>query len=170
MKLEGSCHCRAVTFTLESNHFYPYQLCYCSICRKTQGGGGYAINLAGIASSMKIKGAENISVYRARIKNPEDKRSRRSTAQRSFCKICGSGLWLFSPEWPELIHPFASAIDTPLPKAPEKTHLMLEFIAPWVDVPINKQDKKFKRYPRESIAQWHARVISANQSKEVSPR
>lgn len=40
MQLEGSCHCGAVTFSLESAHPYPYQRCYCSICRKTQGVAG----------------------------------------------------------------------------------------------------------------------------------
>jgi len=38
MQLEGSCHCGAVSFSLTSAHPYPYQRCYCSICRKTQGG------------------------------------------------------------------------------------------------------------------------------------
>src|SRR3546814_2581266 len=42
MQLTGSCHCGAVRFTVDSVNPYPYQRCYCSICRKTQGGGGYA--------------------------------------------------------------------------------------------------------------------------------
>ncbi|MCL7942209.1 hypothetical protein M8009_18170 [Halomonas sp. ATCH28] len=33
MLLEGSCHCGAVHFRVDSPH--PYQRCYCSICRKT---------------------------------------------------------------------------------------------------------------------------------------
>ena len=45
MLFEGSCHCGAVRFRAESPTPYPYQACYCSICRKTAGGGGYAINL-----------------------------------------------------------------------------------------------------------------------------
>ena len=48
MKLEGSCHCRAVKFTVTSHTPYPYMRCYCSICRKTAGGGGFAINIMGI--------------------------------------------------------------------------------------------------------------------------
>jgi hypothetical protein len=44
MLLEGSCHCGAIRFRVESETPYPYQACYCSICRKTAGG-GYAINL-----------------------------------------------------------------------------------------------------------------------------
>ena len=45
MRLEGSCHCGAVRFTVEAPHPYPFSLCYCSICRKTAGAGGHAINL-----------------------------------------------------------------------------------------------------------------------------
>jgi hypothetical protein len=30
MRLEGSCHCGAVRFRVESETPYPYQACYCS--------------------------------------------------------------------------------------------------------------------------------------------
>jgi hypothetical protein len=65
---------------------------------------------------------------------------------------------LFSPEWPELIHPFASAIDTPLPVPPEHTHLMLGSKASWVEVSVRPGDLEFEEYPEESIAQWHGRL------------
>ena len=65
MKLEGSCHCGAVRFNLVSRTPYPYNLCYCSICRKTAGGGGFAINIMGIADTLEIEGEENITIYRA---------------------------------------------------------------------------------------------------------
>lgn len=158
MRLKGSCHCGKVKFSVESENYYPYQYCYCSICRKTQGGGGYAINLSARSETLKLKGEEFITVYRAKVKNP-DERAYQSSGERNFCKICSSGLWLYDPNWPELIHPFASAIDTPLPIAPEHTHLMLEFKSSWVELHKNKKDKIFKRYPKESIAQWHERVI-----------
>jgi hypothetical protein len=58
---------------VKSDNFYPYQLCYCSICRKTQGGGGFAINLSARAQSLKVTGKKFISVYRARVKNPGEK-------------------------------------------------------------------------------------------------
>ena len=45
MKLEGSCHCGAVRFSVETHAPYPFMRCYCSICRKTAGSGGFAINL-----------------------------------------------------------------------------------------------------------------------------
>jgi len=162
MQLEGSCHCGAVRFTLSSAHPYPYQRCYCSICRKTQGGGGYAINLAGDASSLKVTGRKNITVYHAKIRSDDSQRAHRSTAERHFCKHCASALWLFSPEWPELIHPFASAIDTPLPVPPEHTHLLLKYKAPWVEVQLGRNDLQFDEYPEESIAQWHERLNLTN--------
>jgi hypothetical protein len=158
MKLKGSCHCGKVKFTVESEHYYPYQSCYCSICRKTQGGGGYAINLSADANTLKIKGEKYISVYRAKVSNPHEK-SYKSTGQRNFCSVCSSGLWLFDPSWPDLIHPFASAIDTKLPIPPEHTRTMLEFKPLWVEVKKMKKDKHFKRYSKESIADWHERVI-----------
>jgi hypothetical protein len=81
-----------------------------------------------------------------------------SSAERHFCKHCGSALWLFSPEWPELIHPFASAIDTPLPTPPEHTHLLLDSKASWVEVQTGPKDQQFEQYPEESIADWHQRL------------
>jgi len=92
MQLEGSCHCGAVTFSLESAHPYPYQRCYCSICRKTQGGGGYAINLGGDAESLKVRGRQLISIYHARMKGAADSRAHASTAERHFCSQCGLGI------------------------------------------------------------------------------
>lgn len=158
MKLQGSCHCEKVSFTLNSAHPVPYQRCYCSICRKTDGGGGYAINLSGDAASLKVRGRQHIRIYHARMKNPEDKRAHTSSAERHFCGECGAALWLFSPEWPELIHPFAAVIDTPLPRAPETTHIMLEFKPDWVSVEQGPKDRNFDRYPDESIADWHERT------------
>ncbi|MCY1420221.1 hypothetical protein D9M71_358360 [compost metagenome] len=158
MLLEGSCHCGAVSFTLESAHPYPYQRCYCSICRKTQGGGGYAINLGGDYRSLKVRGAKNLTVYQAKIRREGSSRAITSSAQRHFCKVCGSALWLYDPTWPELVHPFASAIDTPLPVPPEHTHLLLDSKAPWVEVSARPGDQLFDAYPEESIAEWHERL------------
>lgn len=155
MLLQGSCHCGAVSFSVESAHPYPYNICYCSICRKTTGGGGFAINLGASSNSMKISGKQHIKTYRAKIENANG--GSESPAERKFCEKCASALWVWDPRWPELVHPFASAIDTELPKPPEKTHLMLTSKATWVEPNIGKQDKEFDEYPDESIAEWHQR-------------
>jgi hypothetical protein len=158
MLLEGSCHCGAVRFSVDSPHPYPYQRCYCMVCRKTQGGGGWAVNLGAESASLRVQGRKHIRIYHAKIKNPEDARAHRSPAERHFCGECGSALWLYDERWPELVHPFASAIDTPLPVPPEHTHAMLEFRAPWVEVEAGPRDRHCDRWPEESIAEWHARL------------
>lgn len=158
MKLEGSCACGAISFTVESQHPYPFNICYCSICRKTGGGGGYAINLGADAASLVVSGQDNCAVYQATILDATTGSSEVSTAERSFCKNCGSALWLWDPRWPELLHPFASAVDTALPIAPEHTHLMLAYKEPWVKADIGEGDKCFDEYPDESIAEWHDRL------------
>ena len=64
MRLEGSCHCSNVNFSFESHTPHPYNRCYCSACRKMDGGGGYAINIMGEYASLKLTGEEHIKIYR----------------------------------------------------------------------------------------------------------
>ena len=158
MLLEGSCHCTSVRFTVHSAQPYPFNLCYCSICRKTAGGGGYAINLGGDYETLKVDGGQHISVYQASIADSATGEVEESPAQRHFCKKCGSALWLWDPRWPTLVHPFASAIDTALPLSPERTHMMLGSKVGWVQVRAGKKDRLFEQYPDESLAQWHQRL------------
>jgi hypothetical protein len=152
MKLRGSCHCQAVRFTVQAASPYPYMRCYCSICRKTAGGGGYAINLGAQRDTLKVTGAENLSVYRARRDDGS-----LSSGERNFCRKCGSAVWLFDPGWPELVHPHASAIDSALPIPPDRVHIMLAFKASWVEPEVRAGDATFDDYPDESLADWHAR-------------
>ena len=153
--LKGSCRCGAVNFEMQSHTPVPFMLCYCSICRKQQGGGGYAINLGADSATLKVKGKRHLGVYRAEIEDEERTACEVSTGERNFCKECGSAMWLYDPAWPELIHPFASAIDSELPTAPERVHIMLKYKASWVEPNIRKGDDKFDLYPQESIADWH---------------
>ncbi len=152
MLLEGSCHCGAVHFRVESPHPFPYQRCYCSICRKTAGGGGYAINLGALAETLEVDGDTHKRVYHAVIDGEE------SSGERHFCGRCASALWVFDPSWPELVHPFASAIDSELPVPPERVHLLLDSKASWVEVEARDNDRCFAGYPEESLAEWHQRL------------
>lgn len=153
--LDGSCRCGAVRFRVESHAPQPYQLCYCSICRKTAGGGGYAINLSATARSLKVEGRDALGIYRAEIVDEETEACRTSTGERNFCTRCGSALWLYDPTWPDLVHPFASAIDSDLPVPPERTHLMLRYRASWVEPDIGPHDLTFELFPEQSIEEWH---------------
>lgn len=162
MLLKGSCHCGNVRFAVHSAQPYPFNLCYCSICRKTAGGGGYAINLGGQYDTLKVQGSEYLGIYRARIVNPDSGIEEQSPGQRHFCKNCGSALWVWDPRWPELVHPFASAVDSELPIPPERTHMMLGSKANWVEVRADGRDQQFAEYPDESLAAWHERLGLVN--------
>lgn len=156
MRLQASCHCRAVRFSVESSSPVPFLHCHCSICRKTAGSGGYAINLGADASTLKLSGERHLGLYHAVMREP-GKRSRRSKAGRRFCLRCGSPLWLWDPRWPELIHPHASAIDTPLPKPPEVVEAALAYAPEWVDVPRGRGHRHLREWPEESLEDWHVR-------------
>jgi hypothetical protein len=163
MHLEGSCHCGAVTFSVEAAEPVPFMKCYCSICRKTAGGGGFAINLGADYRTLKIKGREHVRTYRVRLdrteygKDEANAARKKSKVDRTFCGRCGSALWVYSPLYPELVHPFAGAIDTPLPKAPEASHILLDFAPDWIAVPRGRRQHHHPRYPDESLKAWHER-------------
>ncbi|KAL2832065.1 Mss4-like protein [Aspergillus cavernicola] len=153
MKLSGSCQCGSVEFTLDSSTPVPYQLCACSICRKI---GGYigAVNLGGIAKSLDItKGEGVIKKYNA-IKSRGTEDEEQCSSERNFCSNCGSMLWLWDETWPELIHPFASAIDTDLPVPDEMVCIFEDSKPTWARFPEGKK-QLHKQYPTESLEDWH---------------
>jgi hypothetical protein len=127
----------------------PFLRCYCSICRKTAGGGGYAINLGANADSLSIEGKEHVSMFHAVIDGEP------SPAERRFCARCGSALWVWDPRWPDLVHPFASAIDTPLPEPPESLHMMLASKPQWVRLDAREGEQQVEAYPSQSLEEWH---------------
>ena len=105
-------------------------------------------------------GREALAVYRAELEEqgPDGVcRLVQSTGQRHFCVRCASALWLFDPSWPELVHPFASAIDSELPVPPQRVHLMLRYKASWVVPAVAPGDDCFDEYPELSIEDWHRR-------------
>ena len=153
LTLEGSCRCGAVHFTVQSHVPVPYQRCYCSICRKTAGGGGYAINLGALADTLHVDGWDHVEVYQAEIARGDGCET--SSGERHFCARCATALWLYDPRWPELLHPFASAVDSDLPEAPDHVHLMLADKPGWVPVPDGPGDRQFDGYPDQSLDDWH---------------
>lgn len=103
--------------------------------------------------TLVIKGREALAIYRAEIERGGA--CEVSTGQRHFCRHCASALWLYDPTWPELVHPFASAIDSELPVPPESVHIMLAYKPAWVVPQIGPNDACFDEYPEESIEGWH---------------
>jgi hypothetical protein len=94
----------------------------------------------GKADTLKVKG--KTGVYRAT----------RGGGERHFCPRCASALWVWDRHWPQWVYPFASAIDTPLPRPKERQLIFMDSRASWADVPPGR---RFKAYPKEAIADWH---------------
>ncbi|KAJ3781323.1 Mss4-like protein [Lentinula aff. detonsa] len=154
VKLKGSCHCGAVKFTLESSTAVPYQLCFCSICRKVGGEGG-SINLGGHSNTLNIlQGKEYISVYNA-VLNRDTPNEKIASSERNFCSKCSSMLWLYDEHWPELIHPFASAIDSPELEPPvTMVCIKLDSKPEYVRLPEGKKEI-YDGYGKYSLEDWH---------------
>ncbi len=151
MFLEGSCHCGRVRFEVVTPHPYPFLL----ICLKTAGSGGYGINLGADFTTLQIEGQEDIQIYRPAIRDAKTGKDEISPGECHFYRLCGSALWAWDPRWPTLVHPHASAIDTPLPVPPEHTHRMLSSRSTWVPVFTQPFDKFFEGFPDESLTEWH---------------
>ena len=62
---------------------------------------------------------------------------------------------MWDPRWPDLVHPFASAIDTPLPEPPESEHMLLGSKANWVRDEGRPGDRRHDGYPTQSLEEWH---------------
>lgn len=152
LRIKGSCRCGAVHFSVDSHAPVPFMRCYCSICRKTAGGGGYAVNLHADMRTLAVDGTTEI--FHATLDDGSGGCTV-STAERHFCAKCATALWVFSPEYPELVHPFASAIDTDLPKPPSSVHMMLGSKANWVEPQVGPDDQCFDEYPKETLEDWH---------------
>lgn len=151
MKLEGSCQCGKVRFSVESDTPYPFMYCFCSICRKTSGG-AFGCNVMGKRESLRVVGARHLRSYHARIRE-RGRRAVISHAERWFCGECGTHLYLLDRRWPEGVWPNAGAVDTPLPVPPEQVFMMLEHKPAWA--PVAGKGPRFSRYPELSIADWH---------------
>lgn len=77
--MTGGCLCGAVRFTLRAppDHI---DVCHCSMCRKFSG--GIELGLDADPDQIDWQGEENIQIYASS-----------DWAERSFCRICGSGLF-----------------------------------------------------------------------------
>ena len=63
-------------------------------------------------------------------------------------------LWLWDKTWPELIHPFASAIDTDLLAPEEMVCVKADSKPDWVRWPEGKKSIH-EHYGEASIESWH---------------
>ncbi|WOO82026.1 Putative glutathione-dependent formaldehyde-activating enzyme [Vanrija pseudolonga] len=163
--LHGSCHCRKIKYTVESNTPVPYQICQCSICRKVGGYMGVSNIMGNNATLNIIRGKELLKDYYAPVEFDEnDEPKVQGNSKRSFCSNCSTMMWNWHEEWPQWIYPFASTIDSPDLPAPPKgvpgIALMRKYCPEYVPIPgADKMWEKWERYelypPGEGIEAWH---------------
>ena len=113
------------------------------------------INLGGDHRTLEIEGKEHVKIFRARVER--DGQLVHSKHERHFCGECGCHLWAWHPNWPDLVHPVASAIDTALPRPPKLVHIWTSSAPAWVDLRLGDDDEVFEGYPNTSLADWHER-------------
>ena len=65
---------------------------------------------------LELEGRDALACYRA--KTERGGVLTESDHHRYFCGRCGTHLYAWNSQWPALVHPVASAIDTPLPTPP----------------------------------------------------
>ena len=98
MEIKGSCYCGQVKFAAVSHTPYPYMRCYCSMCRKTAGGGGYAINIMVQADTFIVEGEAHVAVHDNWIDDDEHPgKLKKSSGEGYYCHHCGSALWASDP-------------------------------------------------------------------------
>lgn len=106
------------------------------------------INVMGEAKTLQVERQEHLRMYQ-----PDDEK-----LESYFCEYCGSHLYVFLPDWPQWIYPFASAIDTALPQPPEIFHVLLDEVVDWVEVSEGENHFHFGQNTEESIEMWHRRL------------
>jgi hypothetical protein len=148
MRLEGSCECEGVRFSVSSRTPYPYRICSCRRCRKTAGSIGYAANVLAEAKTLEVSG----DVTPTRYEHPVE------PVVLTFCGRCGSPLFLEIPVFPEWVYPFASAIDTTLPTPPELVFVRTDERPSWAPAIGSETDHRFGTNTDESMAEWHRRL------------
>src|SRR3546814_11503187 len=99
MHPQGSCRCGAVGFSCDAYAPMPFLRCYCSICRKTAGGGVHAVTLRAWADTPNVERARHVVVWHATIAG------RRSECERRCSGSCGTALWVRDPSSTPLVNP-----------------------------------------------------------------
>jgi hypothetical protein len=149
MQLEGSCHCGAVSFSVSAYAPVPFMRCYCSICRKTAGGGGYAINLGAKADTLRISGR------RAHQRVSPEYRRRGELGGTALLRALRLGAVGVGPGLAGARPPLRQRHRHALPEPPEAVHMMLGSKSNWVRIEARPGSRSANRYYPHSLEDWH---------------
>lgn len=75
MLYKGSCHCQAITFTVETPEIIEAERCNCSICSKS----GFLHLIIPLTRFHLLSGRESLTTYSFNT----------GVAKHTFCRVCG---------------------------------------------------------------------------------
>ena len=98
MKFKGSCHCQAITFSVEAPDEVEVENCNCSICKKS----GFLHLIVPKSKFELTSGKYNLATYTFNSK----------VAQHYFCKTCGIKPFYIPRSNPDGIDVNVNCLDT----------------------------------------------------------
>ena len=155
MRLDGSCHCGARAVSRRIAHAVSFHALLLLDLPQDAGRRRLRDQHHGRRVHARASAAEVGERLSRPHREPGDTRKRLSPARRHFCRRCSSALWVSDPRWAQWVYPFASAIDTPLPKPPEEVELMLELRAEVGRRSERPQAHAFPRVSPRRHRDWH---------------
>jgi hypothetical protein len=78
-QLQGACLCGACTLTIDGNYVAAIGVCHCSMCHRWSGG---------------ILGLFEAEATAVTVHGPIGRHMTSPFAERAFCTVCGSSLWM----------------------------------------------------------------------------
>ena len=118
-KMQGSCLCGAVQFSLEPPTLWCAH-CHCRMCQRAHGAA--FVTWVGAAEDRVVIDDSRLMWYHSS-----------DQAERGFCTICGSSLFFRSTRWPGEIHVTRANINGEIDREPEG-HAFFDSHVSWFQV------------------------------------
>lgn len=117
----GACLCGAVRFTITPPTLFCAH-CHCTLCRRAHGAG--YVTWAGLLKERFAitAGGDQLTQFRSS-----------THGTRSFCRVCGSGLFFTSMEYPDRVDVVLANLQGSIDRVPEM-HVFFDDRAQWVSV------------------------------------
>ena len=119
-RVEGSCFCGAVRFSVELPTVFCGH-CHCTMCQRAHGA-GYVTWFAAKRDRFSIEAGDDLE----RFKSSDH-------GTRSFCRRCGSSLFCESTHHPDQVDIVLANMHGPIDKAPQ-VHVHFGSRADWIEV------------------------------------
>ena len=119
--MKGYCECRRVRFEIDGE-IEDFSHCHCSQCRRMHGAAFATFAGVARANFRYLSGEDQITHYASSANH-----------DRTFCRVCGSNIYVALDEEPEYLYLSMSTIDGDPPR-PSGYHIYVGSRAPWHEI------------------------------------